>query len=258
VRKGKATVARLRFILMVGLVCGVWAGQAAWGTTANGNEVALYLSEAKTPADLKVLLDEGLGKQHFFRYLRISDAVEGETNGYPYVAISTVEPSSGWTVKFTAVKSISLAKLKEDPPSKVGDALAVTGVLRQVDPKTKTIVLCPVVVRYKDRLAPKCGKEMLSEVDNTAVVYSFTGGKEPINVSKRDADLLAYEAQITAEKGKDGWAKFLRDEIAKRNKAARADRDKLGIYRKVTDEPTPPPAAQPAQPDGAGVILDDE
>jgi len=241
-------------VVVLVVAWGLAAGQAAWGTTANGNEISLYLSETKTPAALKEILNESLGKQHFFRYLRISEAVEGETNGYPYVALTTVEPSSAWTVKFTVVKSISLSKLKEDPVSKVGDAVAVTGVLNQVNPKTKTIVLCPVLVRYKDRLAPKCGKEMMAEVDTTAVVYSFTGGKDPVNVSKRDEDLLAFEAQITAEKGKDGWAKFLLDEIAKRNKAARSGRDTLGIYRKEQAVEEPPPADTNAP----GAILDDE
>jgi hypothetical protein len=96
-----------------------------------------------------------------------------------------------------------------------------------------------VIVRYKDLLGPKAGKEYLAERDSSAVVYSFTGGKNPVNVTKRDADLLAREKEIVETKGKDAWAQYLLTEIAKRDKAAAAERDKLNIYRKT---PAPPAA----------------
>lgn len=217
-----------------------------FATTANGNEFALYFSEATTDSARKAVLDEGMGKQHFFRYLRITDVVEGEEDGYPYLKVTTVEPSSKLIVKFIVRKSLSIAKLKEDPPSKIGDAIAVTGVVRSADKTTKTILLNPCIVRYKDRLTPKGGKEMLSERDTSAIVYSFTGGKEPVNVSLRDQDLLRYEGEITAAKGKDGWAKFLLEEIAKRDKVALAARDKLGIYRKEKDAEDGGKVAAPA------------
>lgn len=234
------------------LVC-AWACSSR-AVDLNGNEFALNLSEAKTPFALKEILDESLGKQHFFRYLRIVSMKEGETNGCPCIDVETVEPSSKMTVSFLVVKSISLSVVKEEPVSKVGDALAVTGRVKSADPQKRLIMVSPVIVRYKDRLSPKYGKEMMAERVSSGIVYSFTGSKEPVNVTKRDEDLLQYEDQILAERGKDGWARFLLDEIAKRDKAEKERRDKLGIYRREANPGTlPGPAAS-----APGVIVDDE
>lgn len=237
-------------LAVVGILC---AAAGASASTPNGNVFALYLSEAKNAKARTEVLNEALGKPHFFRYLRIVSLELGEDNGYPYMVLVTREPSSGLTVRFKVVKSMSLATLKEAPPSKVGDAVAVTGVVESADPEQRLIVLNPVIVRYKDRLEPKPGKELYNEVDPSGIVYSFTGGKEPVNVSKRDEDLLQYETKIIAERGKDGWAQFLLDEIAKRNKAANAERDKLGIYRKET-----PSVQENAAPPPRSVIVDDD
>lgn len=224
-----------RFLLV--LAGGLLAGQLALGATANGNEFALFYSEAKDDVARKIVLDEALEKQHFFRYLRITAMEEKEENGYPFVMLTTCEPSSKMTVKFAVRKTMSLIVLKQDPPSKIGDAVAVTGVVRHADKKTKTIIINPCIVRYKDRLAPKPGKEMLEEVDSSAIVYSYTGGKEPVNVSARDRDLVRNEEQMLAKMGPDGWSKYLLGEIAKRDKAATEIRNKLqGIYRRDVDD----------------------
>ena len=198
----------------------------------NGNEYALELDEAKTPVELKELIKSGKGRQHSFRYLEVLAIRKAQNNGAPVIGLKTREPSSLFTVKFLVQKSISLAKLQENPPTGVGDGVAVSGVIESIDPKTKTIVLNPVIVRHKDRLAPKVGKEMLSEVDSSAVIYSFTAGKKPVNVSNRDEDLIANEKKMIEQLGNDGWAEYLLTEIAKRNKAARTNRDKLDIYKK--------------------------
>lgn len=224
------------------------------GGVPSGNELALYLSEAKTPADRKAILNEALGKQHFFRYLRIEDMEQGESGGAPFIALTTREPSSHMLVRFKVVKSLSLATLKEARASDIGDAIAVTGVVESVDPAKRVMVLNPVIVRYKDRDSPKVGKEMHYERDPSGIIYSFTGGKEPVNVSKRDEDLLQNEATIIAERGKEGWARFLLDEIAKRDKAAKSERDKLGIFRK---EPEPAGNSSPVVP-SQSIISDDE
>jgi hypothetical protein len=243
---------------------GRWLGAAATGLalavrlalagTPSGNECALGLAEAKTPAARKTLLDEALGKPHFFRFLRIVAMEPGESGGFPFITVTTSEPSSGMTVTFKVVKSLSLATLKEAPASKVGDAVAVTGVIESLDPDKRVMVLNPVVVRYKDRLAPKVGKEMHYERDASGIVYSYTAGKQPVNVSKRDEDLLQHEERILAERGKDGWARYLLDEIARRDKAAKAERDALGIYRNDAAPTESPAPAAPAQ----SVITDDE
>lgn len=211
------------------LFLGIGLSQAA---VPSGNEFARDLTLAKTPTMRKMILDEALGKSHFFRYLRIVDMEEGVTNGCPYIKLVTSEPSSSMMVKFMVVKTLSLGVIKDTPASGVGDALAVTGNIRSVDPAKRCIVLEPVIVRYKDILARKGGKEMLNERDSSGVVYSFTGGNEPVNVTKRDADLVQNEEEMIAKLGKDGWARYLLDEIAKRNKAEKARRAKLDIYKK--------------------------
>lgn len=241
-------------IIVIIVACVALAGGAASGKTANGNELALYLTEAKTDAERKALLDEALGQQHFFRYLRVVTLDAGETNGYPYVFLSMTEPSSQMTVECKVLKSLSLAKLKEDPVTKVGDAVALTGVVAGVDVAKKLITLNPVIVRYKDLLAPQPGKELLAERDTSVIVYSFTGGKNPVNVTKRDEDLLKYEKEILDTQGKDAWAQFLLKEIAKRDQAARAERDKLDIYRKMSPPPQPNTAPNAPPP----ITEDDE
>jgi len=198
----------------------------------NGNDYALELVEARTPEETKELIDGAKGKQHFFRYLEVLEIKKGDNNGAPVIGLKTREPSSDMIVKFLVQKSVSLAKLQESPATSVGDAVAVTGVIERIDPKKKEIVLNPVIVRYKDRLAPKVGKEMLQEVDSSAIVYSFTAGREPVNVSKRDEDLIRNADKMIEQLGNDGWADYLKKEIAKRDKAERAERDKLDIYKK--------------------------
>ena len=101
-----------RFLLV--LSGGLLAGQLALGATANGNEFALLFSEAKGDVGRKVTLDEALGKQHFFRYLRITEIEEGEENGLPFMTVTTCEPSSKMTVKFRVRKTMSLIVLKQD------------------------------------------------------------------------------------------------------------------------------------------------
>jgi hypothetical protein len=220
----------------------------------SGNEFALSLVEAKSPSAKKALIDEGRGKQHFFRYLKILEMEQGEVGGAPFIMLTTREPSSGYTVKFKVGKSMSLATLQESPASRVGDAVAVTGAIQAADPTKREMVLNPVIVRYKDLLAPTVGKEMHYERDASGIVYSFTGGKEPVNVSRRDEDLVRNEEEMLAKLGKDGWARYLLDEIAKRDRAAKAERDKLKIYKQDTVPVDPPvPVGSPQS-----VITDEE
>lgn len=216
------------------LLLGVRSAVAA--AVRSGNEYALSLVEAKTPAAQKSCVAEGKGKQFFFRYLAVLESKKGEADGAPFIELTTREPSSGVAVRFVVRKSISLAVLQQEPATGVGDAVAVTGVVESVDPAARTIVLNPVIVRCKDILAPQVGKEMLAERDSSSVVYSFTGGKRAVNVTRRDADLIANEKEMIKKLGKEGWASYLIEEIAKRDKAARAERDKLDIYKKTTGD----------------------
>jgi hypothetical protein len=228
------TILRAERALRAAVILGVLISASAVRGAAvpNGNEYALELVEAKTPADIQELVKSGTGRQHSFRYLEVLEIKKAENSGAPVIGLKTREPSSDMIVKFLVQKSMSLAKLQENPPTGVGDGVAVRGVIESIDPKKKIIVLNPVIVNYKDRLAPKVGKEMLSEVDSSSVIYSFTAGKKPVNVSRRDQDLVVNEKKMIEQLGNDGWAEYLLKEIEKRNKAARAERDKLDIYKK--------------------------
>lgn len=182
--------------------------------TSNGNDFALYYIEARTDLERKTLLDEARGRPHFFRYLQIMELEKGEKDGRPFIAIRAFEPASYMDVKFYVSKRVSLTKLSEAPVSTLGDAIAVTGVIKSV--ADNTITLSPVIVRHKDRLSPKRGKELLCEVDPGATFYSYTGGKKAISLTYKDRDLLQHRDRVLAKSGKQGWADFLARELAKR------------------------------------------
>lgn len=197
----------------------------AWGKTLNGNDFALYFSEAKDDRDRESLLEEARGNPHFFRYLQIMEMEEAEEDGQPVVRIVAFEPASLLDVKFTLTKQVSLSVLKEDPVSKIGDALAVTGVVLGVSETDNAIVLGQTIIRHKDRLSPKMGKELLGEVKPGAIFYSYTAGPRPVNLSYRDRDLLKFKDEILEKKGPAGWVEFLEKEVAKRKTEREAKKD---------------------------------
>ena len=202
----------------------------ARAATSNGNEFALAYSEAKTSAAQKAVVDDAQGRPHFFRYLLIMEMEPAKEDGRDGVRITAFEPSSYLDVKFTVTMPVSLALLKEDPVSKVGDAIAVTGKLIGFDPKQNAIMLGETIVRHKDRKSPKMGKELLGEVNPGATFYSYTEGPRPIKLEYRDRDLLVNRDKIMAEGGPKAWAEYLEKEIAKR-KQQRAAAAKEGGQR---------------------------
>src|SRR5947209_3367468 len=109
-----------RLLLAVLSLALVASGRAA---TSNGNDLALALVEAKTPAAKKAVLDDAQGRPHFFRYLQIME-MQATADGF---RITAFEPASYLDVKFTVTLPQSVALLRADPVSKVGDAIAVTG-----------------------------------------------------------------------------------------------------------------------------------
>lgn len=187
------------------------------GQTSNGNDFALYYSEARTPQDKADLFNDAKGRPHFFRYLTIQTMAKPEAEAVLGVSIKTVEPASEMVVAFTVTAPVSLSRLSEDPESKPGNAIAVTGRVTAVDPETNTIHLEQSIVRHKDRTSPKVGREVLSEVDPRAVVYTYTDGPRPVQVQERDKDLLEHRDRILEEKGPVAWVEFLEQEIRKRN-----------------------------------------
>jgi len=195
--------------------------------TSNGNEFALAFSEAKSDAARSSLLEGAAGRPHFFRYLQIIEMQQVLENGREGFRIAAFEPSSYMDVVFTVSMPVSLAILKAEPVTKTGDALAVTGKVLGIDAARNAIQLGEPIVRQKDRLSPKVGKELLSEVNPGATFYSYTEGPRPIKVEARDRDLLQHRDRIMAAGGPKAWVEFLETEIAKR-KQQRAAASKEG------------------------------
>jgi hypothetical protein len=184
--------------------------------TSNGNEFALALTEAKSPAARTSVLAGAAGRPHFFRYLQIIEMQEITEAGREAFRIAAFEPSSYMDVVFTVAMPVSIALLKADPVTKIGDAIAVTGKVTGVDPSKNAILLAEPIVRQKDRLSPKIGTELLSEVNPGATFYSYTEGPRPIKLEARDRDLLQHRDRIMASGGPKAWVEFLETEIAKR------------------------------------------
>ena len=195
----------------------------AQAATSNGNDFALALVEAKTPAAKKAILDDAQGRPHFFRYLQIMEMQEVTEDGRASVKITAFEPASYLDVKFTVTMPQSLALLRDEPVSKVGDAIAVTGRFIGIEPVKNSILLESPIVRQKDRLSPKVGKELLSETNPGATFYSYTEGPRPVLLEARDRDLLQFRDKVLAEGGPKAWFEFLEKEIAKRKQQRAAD-----------------------------------
>lgn len=190
----------------------------ATAKTSNGNDFALFFSEAGSAAERRALLDDARGRRHAFRYLRILKMEEGTREGWPYAAIVASEPASLMKVTFVVTKSHSLSILNQAPASVPGKGLAVVGKIAGVDHENATIELDPVIVRHKDRIEPKMGKELLGEVDPSAIYYSFTAFDPPVHLSYRDRDLLEFKSSILDKQGPKAWADFLRKKIAERER----------------------------------------
>jgi hypothetical protein len=190
--------------------------------TSNGNDFALYFYEAKDDNERNLLFEDAKDRPHFFRYLQIMEINPVEENGLSGMRIITFEPASWMDVAFTVVKPVSLSILNDDPVSKIGDAIAVTGKLTDVSHEQNVILLEGTIVRHKDRLSPKIGKELLCEVVPGAVFYNYTAGSRPVTLTYQDRDLLKHKDKIIAESGPEGWVEFLEREVAKRKQEAKA------------------------------------
>jgi len=210
-------------LIFAALLLRLVAGAPA--ATSNGNEFALAIVEAKTPAARKAVVDDAQGRPHFFRYLQIMELESAKEGG---VRITAFEPSSYLDVKFTITLPVSLSLLQSDPVSKVGDAIAVTGKVVGIEPGKNSILLESPIVRHKDRLSPKVGKELLGEVNPGATFYSYTEGPRPVKLEFRDRDLLANRDKVLAEGGPKGWMEYLEKEIAKRKQQRAAGGAKEG------------------------------
>lgn len=239
--------------LMLAVV--IFSAVAALAKTENGNDIALYLEEAKgDKKKFAQLVSESKGKNFYFRYLEIMDMKSGRENNRPYITLTTMEPSSYFVVQFTVVKPVSLMKLMEEPESKRGTAIAVTGQIASVDLAKEKIILNPVIVQTKDRLTPKRGREMLGEIDPSARYYSFTGADgKPVSISYADKDILPWagienpakaakmKEEIQAQYTKEEWAEYCLNLLEQRKagkQEARADAARrAGIISGATNAP---------------------
>ncbi len=198
------------------------AAQTVAGTSVNGNDFALSYAEAGNDVNRRAVLDAAGRRPHYFRYLQIVDMKESDSDGRREVTITALEPASGLDVVFVVNQRVSLSKLKESPVSGPGRGLAVSGVVKSVDSKNGTIVLSPVVVRHKDRLAPKVGKELYVELDDSGIFYTIMGDTESVSLRFRDRDLLRHRARLMAQGGEKGWIEFLLRETRLREAARQA------------------------------------
>lgn len=188
--------------------------------TSNGNDFALYFTEAAGTPRQQQLLEETKGSLLFFRYLQIMELEDLSASGGSGIRIVAFEPASYMDVKFTVTKPVSLSLLRQEPASQRGDALALTGRLLNASAADHSISLESVIVKYKDRLSPARGKELLSEVDPGAVFYSYTEGPRPVHLTAENRDLLKHRDRVLADKGPAGWVEFLEQEVARRKQEA--------------------------------------
>ncbi len=201
---------------------GINAGYAIASSTFNGNDFALSYSESKNDNERRSLLEEVGRRPHLFRYLQIVEMNEIEKSGRKQVVITALEPASGLDVSFIVNQRVSLSKLQEVPVSEPGSALAVSGVIKGVDNQNGTIVLDPVIVRHKDRLAPKVGKELYVELDSSGIFYSVMSDTDSIQLHFRDRDLLRHRSRVMLQDGEQAWIDFLRTEVNRREEARKA------------------------------------
>jgi len=203
-----------RLIALGVFICS--ASALAQSATFNGNDLALYYSEAQTATERRELLASAGRRAHYFRYLQIMEMEEREAGRRREVHIIAQEPASGMDIAFVVNRPVSLRRLEEEPVSRRGRAIAISGIVSHVDDASGTMHLEQALVRHKDRLSPMLkGREMLYEIDDRSIFYSFSGGRENVQLSYRDRDLLQHR-HILDEQGDQAWADFLQKKIAER------------------------------------------
>ena len=209
---------RVLFIFVSGLFLMLSTGSVT-ALTMNGNDFALYFSEAKDTDERSAVFEEAKGNPHFFRYLQIMEMKEETVEGREVIEMVAFEPASLMDISFTLSRSRSMQLLKEEPESKLGSALALTGKVIGVDLKKNTVRLGSVIVKHKDRLSPAIGKELLCEVDSKALFYSYTAGPRFVGLTYKDRDLLQYREKYLDDGSPKKWVEFLEKELARRDVA---------------------------------------
>ncbi len=145
------------------LFCALFAVSARAEAVRNGNELALSFSRADAPGKA-ALQKESEGRLFTFRFLKIIRIDPGPTGGLP--VYTTIEPSSDLTVILHPQGGVSR---QVAATAATNDCLAANGRLARLGTPSGTLVIEPAVLRSKDRAAPKGEKELLPEIDSTAV-----------------------------------------------------------------------------------------
>jgi hypothetical protein len=139
----------------------------------NGNDLALELVSA-TPQARPALINEHLRLLHTFRYLRVKkiETLSDEKKG---LRLETQEPSSDMTVILN-IRPFHKVAYKIAQSVKTNDCVRGNGRIIKIQMTPEPMMLVdPTALHSKDRSAPKGEKEMLSEIDPTAVVDPAAG-----------------------------------------------------------------------------------
>ncbi len=153
---------RMGSILALAILFGAFRGQAEG--VRNGNEFALNYSRADKDGR-KALRRDYENKLLTFRFLKVvrieTNAIAGALPVY-----TTVEPSSDATVILYPQGPVSRQVAATVASN---DCVVANGRLAPLGDDATTFVINPAVLRSKDRDAPKGEKELLPEIDPTAV-----------------------------------------------------------------------------------------
>lgn len=89
------------------------ASEPASGVGApNGNDFALFYTEARSMSERETLLQEAGRRPHFFRYLMVLEMDEEEPHGSGPIQVVALEPASLLEVQFTVNQRVSLSDRK--------------------------------------------------------------------------------------------------------------------------------------------------
>jgi hypothetical protein len=155
-----------RILAVTLLACAGLTRPAAADTVRNGNELALNLTRLNDQKRYD-LVRTRLNMIHTFRYLKIKEksAPDAETGE---IKLKAIEPSSDATVVFSINRG-SQVSYGIVQPLTTNDAVAVNGrVLKVSKDRPPVIELGQTVIQFKDKLTPKIGLELRTEVDPTA------------------------------------------------------------------------------------------
>jgi hypothetical protein len=139
---------------------------AAADTVRNGNELALNLTRLNDQKRYD-LVKTRMNMIHTFRYLRIKEKSEPDPETGD-IKLKTIEPSSDAIVSFTINRG---AKVSYDiiRPLSTNDAVAINGrVVKISKDRPPVIEMGQTVIQFKDKVSPKIGLELRTEVDPTA------------------------------------------------------------------------------------------